>query len=269
MKNYSLYFQFVFLFLASCSSWELKNRCENTRWFDYAQNLSKKGQYLEEDDFVQQCKEVETIDATQLDLGFKLGREKLCSYDEIYKRGTLGEPVFFKFCDGLEMKKMLEMHRQGLILFCRKDNGYPYGKSGKQYQNVCNAQQEKEFLPTYFSGRKDFLTESIASTTEEIASLHNKYSNARQRESQTSIEYSRIPNLLACSTRMVYVETLKKDESKTVCEEPIYIRSQRERLYSDLQDARHEVNSLNKEQLIAETALKNLKAELHKIPSNY
>lgn len=266
MKS-SIYLLITSVVLVSCSSWELKKQCEATSWFDYAQNLSKKGLYLEEDSFVQQCKEVDKLDATQMDLGFKLGREKLCSYDEIYHRGTLGEPVFFKFCDGLEMKKMFESHRQGLLLFCRKENGYPYGKSGELYKNVCNAQQENDFLENYFKGRKDFLNEAIVDKKNELLRIQEKMNHASLRELSISNEYSRIPAVLSCSVKSVYIESLKKDENKNICEEPSYIRLQRESIFSDLQSARANIRSVQEEQRLTEISLRHFQNELIKIPS--
>ena len=99
-----LRFLFVLLlapfFLSGCANWALKDRCEKTNWFEYSQGVAFDGRYLDEDGFVKDCKKVDRISAVQIDQGFKLGREKMCQYDEIFGRAKEGVPVFFKFCDG-------------------------------------------------------------------------------------------------------------------------------------------------------------------------
>ncbi len=241
MKN--KYFRWLSLFFAiltitSCASWDLKDRCEKQNWFEYSQRLAFSGKYLEEDQFVKDCKGVDRTNATQLDLGFKLGREKMCSYDEIYLRATQGQPVFFKFCDGLDMSVMKKRFSDGLLVFCTPTRGYEFGKTGQVYQKVCSANQEIKFLPSYYKGRKEFLTQFLADKKNVLAQQQDLIHKLNINETNASKAYSSIPHLLDCKTIKVYNEVAKVDENKTVCSEPSYIENQRRRLYNDLTEVR-------------------------------
>src|SRR3989338_3097507 len=106
------------LFTMGCANWALQDKCEKTNWFEYSQGVAYQGKYLEEDGFIKACKGIDSTSAVQLDLGFKQGREKMCQYDEIHSRAKEGVPVFFKFCDGLEMNRMKYLYQQGLVSYC-------------------------------------------------------------------------------------------------------------------------------------------------------
>lgn len=230
-------------FNLGCSSWALKDKCENTNWFEYSQNIAFQGKYLEEDAFVKDCKGVDRINATQIDQGFKLGREKMCGYDEIYKRALQGQPVFFKFCDGLEPSLMKKRFAEGLIIFCTQEKGYSYGKSGQVYQKVCTAKQEVDFLPGYFQGRKEYLTQFIIDKKEFEMNQSHLLEGLETSEVNVSRAYYSIPNLLQCHVVNVYNEALKKDEGKNVCSEPGYIMRQRTSLFESLSSARSQTHS--------------------------
>jgi len=209
---FSKFLSYILLSLAaltlfsSCSNWALKDRCKGTNWFEYAQSVSFSGKYLEEDHFVKQCKELDLINSQHLDQGFKLGRDKGCSYDEIFKRGKVGSPVNFKFCDGLEPSLMTKKHREGLAIFCTTENGYPFGKSGQLYQQVCSGEQEKMFLPTYHKGRKQFLTERKESLNSQIIQIESSISRLGHRERNSSADYHSLPSVHQCFTKTVYNE---------------------------------------------------------------
>lgn len=232
-----------FALLSSCASWDLKNRCEAENWFEYSQNLAFEGKYLEEDKFIKECKGVDRTNSVQLDQGFKLGREKMCNYDEIKLRGSQGQPVFFKFCDGLDLGTMKKRFSDGLEVFCTSERGYHYGKSGKVYQKVCSADKEKQFLPQYYKGRKEYLTQFLAEKKEQASNQLSVVEGYAQAESNASRAYYSIPNLLDCKTIQVYNEYAKRDESKTVCSEPFYIRSQRDNIYSTMMSASRSLQS--------------------------
>jgi len=225
------------MLLCSCSTWVLKEKCQATNWFEYSQKVAYQGKYLEEDGFIKDCRGVDRINDVQLDLGFKLGREKMCTYDEIYKRATQGQPVFFKFCDGLEAPLMKKRYQDGLNIFCTNDQGYSYGKSGQDYLKVCPAQQEVQFLPGYYRGRFEYLTQFLIDKRELESKQLGNIQSYSQSESNASRAYSSIPNLLDCNSLQVYNEATKQNENRTVCSEPFYIRSQRESLYSEMSSA--------------------------------
>lgn len=254
------------IYISGCASWALKERCEKTNWFEYSQGVAFQGKYLEEDAFVKDCKDVDRTNAVQLDQGFKLGREKMCSYDEIYLRATQGQPVFFKFCDGLEMNLMKKKFTDGLVIFCTAERGYSYGKSGQVYQRVCAAQQEVQFLPKYFQGRKEYLSQMILDTKENLKSLSNQLARIEYSHSEASRAYYSIPNLLDCSTISVYNEITKKDETKRVCSEPNYIRNQRDRLYDKLSEISDQLRDTRNSIKQKSADLENYQKELNIIP---
>lgn len=225
------------LFSLGCSSWSLKAKCSATNWFEYSQKLAFEGKYLEEDPLVKDCKGLDRTSATQLDLGFKLGREKMCTYDEIHSRAVNGQPVFFKFCDGLEMNLMKRRHQDGLVIFCTSERGYPYGRSGQVYLKVCNPKQETQFLPSYFKGRKEFLSQTLADSKEQEIAQSATVQSLASAEEHASRAYNSIPHVLECRTINVFNQSLKKDESKNICSEPHYIQSQRDSLGSVLSSA--------------------------------
>lgn len=253
-------------FLSGCSNWALIERCEKTNWFDYAQGVSFQGKYLEEDDFVRDCRGVDRFNSVQTDLGFKLGREKICTYDEIFRRGKAGTPVFFKFCDGLDQSTMIRRHADGLTLFCVRDVGYAYGKSGQVYQKVCPANQERDFLPAYHEGRKLYLTDRRAQLKAQIATTENQLSAATTRESRASADYQSVPHPQECRTLQVYSEEVKRDLPRLVCSEAPYALLQRNTFFDQLSAIRHEVNSLGAQLVRLRDDWNGNELELTKIP---
>lgn len=266
MKNLNLGLSAIFFILVGCANWALKKQCENTNWFDYGQQVAFQGRYLEEDKFVKDCKEVDIIGAQQIDLGFKAGREKMCTYDEMFTRGKAGEPVNFEFCDALSKPKMLARHKEGLKVFCTKDNGYPYGKSGKQYKNVCSPDQEKAFMPTYYKGRKDFLTIQIKTLKDSLQEHQGQYANLANAEGRLSHEYSMLPHFQDCRVKDVFNPATQRTEQKTVCEEAYYIKVQRDRLSRELSEVR---GKMVEERQKIDSTVKEIEVtqnELNKIP---
>ncbi|RYZ78005.1 MAG: DUF2799 domain-containing protein, partial [Proteobacteria bacterium] len=248
-KLYGMLAAALLLFTLGCSSWALKEKCEQTNWFEYSQKVAFQGKYLEEDGFIKDCKRVDRSSAVQLDLGFKQGREKMCQYDEIYGRAREGVPVFFKFCDGLDAGRMRSLYKEGLASFCTEGKGYSFGKSGKIYQNLCTPQQEKAFLPSYFKGRREYLTATIADLTAKLISQKNLEDSFADSERRLEQEYSTLPRAMQCDTRMVYIESLQQEESKLICEEASYVRSRRTELWTSLNSMRNRLTEVRSEWL--------------------
>ncbi len=261
-------FYIALILLTSCASWDLKDRCEKTNWFEYSKNIAFTGKYLEEDSFVKECRGVDRIQNDQLDRGFKLGREKMCNYGEIYQRGKDGEPVFFQFCDGLEAIKMKKSYNDGLIVFCTSEVGYTYGKSGKIYQKVCSPDKENIFIPSYNKGRREFLTSENQRLTQKISELTVEKSKLETREYQVSREYSNLPNnLKTCTTKTVYNSQTKLNESHQNCEEPSYIVSQRNELSSSLNNIRSNIRNFESDIKKSRQDFDNNQLELSKLPN--
>ena len=69
-----------------CAS-ALKERCEKTNWFEHSRDLALDGRYLEEDLLIKECNGIDTTSAVQLDLGFKSGHERYCTYENYFRKG--------------------------------------------------------------------------------------------------------------------------------------------------------------------------------------
>lgn len=249
-----------------CSSWVLKERCEQTNWFEYSQKVAFDGKYLEEDGFIKDCKKVDRTSAVQLDLGFKQGREKMCQYDEILLRGKEGVPVFFRFCDGLDMNRIRGLYSQGLVSYCTPQKGYSFAKSGKIYLNLCNPQQEKEFLPGYYKGRREYLSTLIAELTGRLAGIKSLEDNYALTEANVQQEYSGLPHAMECSNRSVYNEAAKQNENQVICSEANYIRSRRSVLWSELDSIRGRLATVRADWRDTELRITQAKQDLSAIP---
>lgn len=260
---------FIALYLfTGCSNWALKQQCEQTNWFEYARDLASGGRYLDEDGFVGECKKVDKSSAVQLDLGFKSGRERYCTYENFLRLGETGELAHFKMCDGLSLYDMQKNYATGLSKFCVAKVGYEYGSSGKVYKNVCLKKDEAQFLPTYYRGRKQHLERKEIQIRNQIVELRQEEGSlARQIEMMNS-EIEKLPNLHDCHYTSVYNESTKQSESMYVCTESYLISSLRSNLYSKIspmRDAYMENSNLQKREL---KNLDEVQIELTKIPAN-
>jgi Protein of unknown function (DUF2799) len=236
------YIILLFLF-SSCANYMLKERCEKTNWFNYSQDVAYSGKYLEEDGFIKDCKGVERISAQQIDLGFKLGREKMCTYDEMYRRGKEGQPVYFDFCDALSKSQMKLKYDDGLKIFCTEPNGLVYGKSGAVYLKVCPITSEIPFMNGYRPGRSQYLNLLIVKKKSEIIQLESSYVELIRRETTVNTQYNLIPSGQVCGNREVYNEETKKNMVVTVCQVDSVITSQRNTVIDQLDRIRREMHA--------------------------
>ncbi len=266
-KTFRLKFLLSFFccFLFGCAS-ALKEHCEKTNWFEHSRDVALEGRYLEEDLLIKSCKDIDTTNATQLDLGFKSGRERYCTYEGFLRRGEAGDIVNFKMCDELILRQMQERYGHGLNRFCTAEIGYSYGASGKMYKRVCFKEQEEAFLPKYYQGRKEFLQKSIAQTQVDISALTALQSHIEPQIHLITSEISTLPSPQECSSIQVYNQLSKKNESQTVCRESFYIQSRRTTLYSQVDQLRQQFT--NHSGIISKSLaeLQDFRTELTKIP---
>lgn len=253
--------------LFGCTSWELKERCSKTNWFEYSRDVANSGRYLEEDSFLKQCKDVDRASATQIDLGFKSGRARYCTYENFLRQGEAGEPVNFKMCDGLVMYQMQERYAAGLKLFCTAEVGYRYGASGKKYKDVCLKPAEAAFLPTYYKGRREFLEKTIQRSSQDLATTQDLQARLSRQIETISYEINILPSPQECSNEQVYDPDSKKTESRLICQESSYIRSRRSSLYVQIDPLRREyaMQAALTTRLLAD--LTSAREELTKIPT--
>ena len=174
---------FLTLGLPSCVS-ALKKKCNETNWFEYGSQISKRGQRIDDDTFVKQCeRENAEIHQGDLDKGFKKGMEEYCVPDYAFLVGKRGDFLSLDFCDTQVHTMMKKRHAEGVVEFCKKENGYPFGASGTKYNQVCPPALEGAFLPEYKRGRKDYLLLVIAQKTKESLQLEQ---DAQRREGDLS-----------------------------------------------------------------------------------
>ena len=252
-------------YLVGCVS-PLKERCEKTNWFEHARDVALDGRYLEEDVLIKECKGIDSTSAVQLDLGFKSGHERYCTYENYFRKGEAGDTVNYRMCNELALRDMQERYISGLKRFCTADVGYTYGGSGKVYKNVCFLDTEKKFLPQYFKGRKEYLLRSISQTSADIESLLILQRQLAPQIESIHHEIALLPSPQECSTKYVYNEYSKKDESKVVCQESWYIRSRRTDLYTQVDGFREQYRRHAEIISISTQRLAELRSELAKIP---
>ncbi len=251
--------------LTGCAS-ALKERCEKTNWFEHSRDVALDGRYLEEDQLIKECKGIDTTNSVQLDLGFKSGRDRYCTYENYFRKGETGEIINYKMCEELDLRSKQERYFSGLKNFCTSEVGYKYGGSGQVYKKVCLKESEEKFLPSYYRGRKEFLNRSITQLGQDIESLQKLQNQLAPQIDLISNEIISLPSPQECSTRQVYNESSKKDESRLICEEAWYIKSRRSTLNSQSSDLREQFHRHS--QIISKSTeqLNDLRSELTKIP---
>ncbi len=202
----------------------------------------------------------------QLDMGFKEGRSIYCTLEQINKNAQLGNPVNFNMCDGLPGKSMRQQYAEGLKIFCTAKSGYQYGSGGEVYKNVCPPESENIFLPSYYKGRTNHLNNLIQDKKEILANLQNQDQRFSTDVNRISFEINSLPYVQECRQENYYNRSTKRTEVQRVCEEPLYIRSQRDSLSGQLNHARsqRDQNSAKINQVTGE--IENARSELGKIP---
>jgi len=71
---------------------------------------------------------------------------------------------------------------QGLVDFCQPGRGFSYGANGGQYNGVCAADMESEFLDAYHAGHKLYtLRANVNSANSRLYALESELENAKNR----------------------------------------------------------------------------------------
>ena len=145
---------------SSCTSYFVRKECEQMNWYQTGFDIALRGDRISNDEKVSKCRKVEAeISESQLDTGFKAGMNRYCMPDTVYQTGKSGELFNAEFCDSSNMSLLQKKHTEGNRAYC--SDGYTAGISGKKYKNVCQADMETTFMPTYRTGRKKFLDGKI------------------------------------------------------------------------------------------------------------
>jgi hypothetical protein len=240
-----IFFGLALISLMGCASYFKKKDCESVNWYDYGQKIAMSGKRLEADQFLNDCRKVEAeIAESKLDLGFKSGRDRYCTMDEIYNTGKAGHPFSYELCDHLPKQKVKDRHLEGILVFCKPENAYAFGVKGEIYEKVCPEDKETAFLKEYNRGRKVFLETSVKANEIEIADLEKDIARLQRDKDFKMTSLSRLPPVAITS------QTVKQGDSKSVVVD-IY-KQERDRLQND-------VNTLSSQIRSAESKREKLK----------
>ncbi|HUF73399.1 MAG TPA: DUF2799 domain-containing protein [Gammaproteobacteria bacterium] len=78
-------------------------------------------------------------------------------------------------------------HSDGVAVYCRPGNGFEAGRRGYQYQGVCPADLEPDFLANYNDGRQLYeLESSLRSVENQIAARHRRLEQLTQELTSAS-----------------------------------------------------------------------------------
>lgn len=170
----------ILLSLTGCASYFKRKHCESINWFEHGKTVALKGQWLNSDPTVQECRRVEAdIQESQLDQGFKSGMGKYCSNEQAYQTGKSGDFFSRDLCEGPQINVLVNAHKNGVKDYCAKSNGQQAGASGKKYQNICPKELEAGFLVEYRKGRKRYVQTMIETRQSDIRENESKINSLR------------------------------------------------------------------------------------------
>jgi hypothetical protein len=159
-----------------------RKTCESTNWFEYGQNVALEGRRLTGDNFLNECYKAEAdIAESDLDRGFKAGMAKYCLPEQAYLTGRNGNFFNEEMCTGQGVSQLRLRHNAGVLDYCKRENGYGAGASGKVYQKICPSELEKAFLPEYNRGRVRYLNTLRSQNSTQI-NQYNQELNRMQSE---------------------------------------------------------------------------------------
>nr|BFD61020.1 hypothetical protein CKG001_31270 [Bdellovibrio sp. CKG001] len=247
----------LMLSVVGCTSYFKRKNCEEINWFEHGQKVAMRGQWLNADNTLNECRKVEAdIQESQLDRGFKSGVEKYCSGPNTYLIGKSGDLFSRDLCEGSQINVLVAEHQKGLRDYCAKSNGYTAGTSGKRYQNVCPKDLEAAFLPEYRKGRRKYVQSLIESKDKQVRSIdmditakRNSLSFAKgslhMLETQkTSLEHQKNS---ALSSKQSYLVTHFESQIQSLDSDLSLKRSEVSNLESDIRNLESSRDKLNQE----------------------
>lgn len=231
-------FAIVALNLAACASYLKRKECESVNWFEHGKSVALRGEWLNSDKLVGECRKVEAeIQESQLDLGFKNGMQRYCTADNSYQTGKKGDLFSRDLCEGPEINMLLGQYKKGINDYCAKANGQTAGASGKKYQNVCPKELEPAFLVEYRKGRKKYVQAMIETRQGDIRDVDSKLMTKRN---ELVMNQSRLNSL---ESQMSSLEAQKNFTPASNVAARGYIDGRISALSSDLSSARHQVST--------------------------
>jgi len=176
----------LILSLSGCATYFKRKECDSSNWFEVGRKVALRGERLNSDNFVLECRRVEaSVNDTQLDLGFKSGMESYCQEESVFLLGKGGEFFNPEMCSSTTSLK--REHVRGVKEYCKASNGQNAGRVGKLYNKICPADYEAAFLPEFNKGRKIYLQAQIAEREARIKEVESDI-RAQTRE-RSSLEF--------------------------------------------------------------------------------
>lgn len=256
---------FIFLVISSvlitsCSSCIKRQECASLNWYEIGYQTAMNGQRPKMNDQYQSCLNVGAdIKEADLDRGFKEGMSNYCKPETVYATGKSGTPFNMDFCDPAQTSLLKNKHQTGINEYCSSSNSYNAGVSGKKYLGVCNANQEKEFLPGYKLGRKKYLNSRISDVNQKLSANNSQISQLNSQVVSLSSNLRLLPSPRTIKTKEFDTFTNQwKDVEKT--EDPY--SSVRSSLAGDIDRANNKIYQLDSENKKLNDELSQLKQEL-------
>src|SRR5262245_9094336 len=111
-----------------------------------------------------------------------------------FEDGARGAPVarvgdYRKACSKYQVSPDLDAYRagyaQGVETFCREANGFSVGERGGNYEGICPAELEEDFLNGYRSGRHLYeLSAAVNSVSAQIGNKRRALNDVKQTQTE-------------------------------------------------------------------------------------
>lgn len=208
-----------------------RHQCEKVNWFERGQSLALRGQYPQNDPQLKECRKAKAeIDESQLDLGFKRGRDLYCQPERAFITGKEGQALSPDICEQSIVKALLKKHAEGVRAFCVPESGKQLGASGKEYNTICPGDLEAPFKAAYSKARKGYLEglipglqqqiqqkqQQISSTKSELMFLEGQKIVLASQLTSLRAQNSMSPQIMDLDSRVDTLENQISDKNRTV-----------------------------------------------------
>lgn len=193
-RRVGLFSLVISFFISGCSGYMKRKQCESINWYNHGQRLAQQGQRINEDNIYRDCKKAEAdIEFSQLDLGWKSGRDGYCTSEGATNTGKKGQPLNLDLCDLSSAKTLKERHASGVRYFCHPKNALSFGASGEVYNQICPEEMEEGFLSEYKKGRRKFLEEMARQSQQKQQSYEQEIRELERKKTTTALLLAAVP----------------------------------------------------------------------------
>ena len=250
----------VVVFAVGCAS-ALKKQCESTNWFDQGYKIAMSGKRVSSDDFVASCKKEEVeVREDQLSLGFKAGMQNYCKPEIVFNTGKNGDFFNDEFCSS-GVATLRKRHAEGVRVFCDSSNGYPFGATGKAYNQICPKDLEQSFLKEFRRGRKTYLGQMILGKEQEINELENEIADKEHERNNLNLQLMTLPNNQVVTQQSQYDPVTGARRDSVAVTQTDEIKNKRQSLEWDIQSVNTAIRELRTKQSALRGEIIKLKTE--------